>query len=205
MGFARIVISCRDLKARVLACQYWSQRHTLFEGYDDGVCLTDDAWFGVTPEPLARQIAYEVSGASSSKTTIVDLFAGDRDTLACAQNNAKIYELTDEITWVHGDSFEYLRLALEEPEKLHEALRIDPASTILFGSPPWGGPGYRTDEVFNLHKMEPYNLRQLHQAYKSFDHALYLPRTSDLRASKALVAWIPAENSSHPTFYYGDD
>lgn len=146
--------------------------------------------------------------------------------MACAQNNAKIYELTDEITWVHGDSFEYLRLALEEPERLHEALRIDPASTILFGSPPWGGPGYRTDEVFNLHKMEPYNLRQLHQAYKSFDHALYLPRTSDLRqiarlvsddkkievvqyciegASKALVAWIPAENSSHPTFYYGDD
>ncbi|PKS06598.1 hypothetical protein jhhlp_007346 [Lomentospora prolificans] len=228
--------------------KYWSQRYTLFEAYDDGVHLTDDAWFGVTPEPVAQQIAYELAGASGTKTTIIDLFAGaggnsiqfalserwerviaiekDRDTLACAQHNAKIYEITNEITWVLGDSFEYLKLALEQPDQLHEALRIDPASTILFASPPWGGPGYRTDEIFNLHKMEPYNLAQLHAAYKSLDYSLYLPRTSDLRqiarlvpddkkievvqyciegASKALLACVPAENSPHPTFYFRDD
>lgn len=262
-------------------CRYWSQRYTLFEAYDSGIYLTDDAWFGVTPEPVAqcvscpfpgpspvrlllrplnkvslgltsstkyRQIAYEVARVSPSKTTIIDLFAGvggnaiqfalserwdrviaverDGDTLACAQNNAKIYEITNEITWVHADSFEYLKLALEQPNKLHEALRIDPAATVLFASPPWGGPGYRTDDIFNLHEMEPYNLKRLHEAYKSLDYALYLPRTSDLRqiarlvpdgkkievvqyciegASKALIAWIPAEGSPHETFYYYDE
>ncbi len=61
--------------------------------------------------------------------------------------------------------------------------------------------------------MEPYNLATLHEAYEAMDHALYLPRTSDLRqiaklvpdgvkidivqycvkgASKAMVAYIPA-------------
>jgi len=203
---------------------------------------------GLTSSTKYRQIAYEVAGVSPSKTTIIDLFAGvggnaiqfalserwdrviaverDGDTLACAQNNAKIYEITNEITWVHADSFEYLKLALEQPNKLHEALRIDPAATVLFASPPWGGPGYRTDDIFNLHEMEPYNLKRLHEAYKSLDYALYLPRTSDLRqiarlvpdgkkievvqyciegASKALIAWIPAEGSPHETFYYYDE
>ena len=61
--------------------------------------------------------------------------------------------------------------------------------------------------------MQPYSLKQIHDMCKMMDHALYLPRTSDLRqiakvappgrkieivqycmegASKALVAYIPA-------------
>lgn len=35
-------------------CSYWAQRHRIFSKYDDGVWLTDDAWFGVTPEPVAK-------------------------------------------------------------------------------------------------------------------------------------------------------
>lgn len=33
--------------------KYWLQRHNIFSKYDDGVWLTNDAWFGVTPEPVA--------------------------------------------------------------------------------------------------------------------------------------------------------
>lgn len=33
--------------------RYFSQRYSIFQYYDDGVYLTDDAWFGVTPEPVA--------------------------------------------------------------------------------------------------------------------------------------------------------
>jgi hypothetical protein len=33
---------------------YWAQRYRIFSKYDDGVWLTDDAWFGVTPEPVAK-------------------------------------------------------------------------------------------------------------------------------------------------------
>ena len=64
--------------------------------------------------------------------------------------------------------------------------------------------------------MEPYNLATLHGACRPMEHALFLPRTSDLRqiaalvpegsdnkvevvqycmegASKAMVAYMPAE------------
>ena len=45
------------------------------------------------------------------------------------------------------------------------------------------GPGYRSDEVFDLSRMEPYNLMKLLLPFQYFSHdvVLYLPRTSDLR------------------------
>ncbi|KAI7297482.1 hypothetical protein KC315_g18442, partial [Hortaea werneckii] len=33
--------------------KYWHQRYEIFSKYDDGIWMTDDAWFGVTPEPVA--------------------------------------------------------------------------------------------------------------------------------------------------------
>ncbi|KFG80911.1 hypothetical protein MANI_025464 [Metarhizium anisopliae] len=215
--------------------KYFSQRYSIFSWYDEGVYLTDDAWFGVTPEPVANQIASELSATDASKDTLIDAFAGaggntiafaltnrwkriiaverDASTLACAQNNAELYEVDPSIiTWVHADSFEYLELLNNRPEELHPGLRVDVSKTVLFSSPPWGGPGYRTDEVFDLSNMQPYNLDKLHSSYRSMDHVLYLPRTSDIRqiaklapedrkvdavqycmegASKALVAYIP--------------
>ena len=176
-----------------------------------------------------------MAGIDDSKSVLIDLFAGaggntiafalsgrwesviaverDTATLACAQHNADIYGVEEGIiTWVHGDSFEFVDAFLNHPKTLHEKLRIDPASAILFASPPWGGPGYRTDEIFDLRTMQPYNLKQLHEAYATMAHALYLPRTSDIRqlaklvhgprkmeivqycmegASKAMVAYIP--------------
>lgn len=198
--------------------------------------MTDSAWYGVTPEPVATQIAWELPNTvSEDKATVIDVFAGvgcnsiafalserwekviaiekDPATLACAQHHAKVCGVGDAITWINGDSFEYLRLLRTSPESLGEAIKVDVSKTVLFGSPPWGGPGYSTDEVFDLSTMEPYNLETMHEAYKIMDHALFLPRTSDLRqlarlvpdgtkmevvqycvqgASKAMVAYIPA-------------
>ena len=69
---------------------------------------------------------------------------------------------------------------------------LDPATTVLFASPPWGGPGYSTDAIFDLSTMEPYALARLHAAYRAMDHALYLPRTSDLRQIARLAPAQPA-------------
>ncbi|KAI5866962.1 RNA cap guanine-N2 methyltransferase-domain-containing protein [Durotheca rogersii] len=223
--------------------KYWQQRYTIFPYYNDGIYMTEAAWYGVTPEPVATRIAHDLASVvSPSKATVVDLFGGvganaislalatcedgetprwskviaielDAPTLACAQHNASLYGVAEDIVWVLGDSFKYLQLLLNDPDKLGPELRVDTASTVLFASPPWGGPGYKTDEIFDLNTMEPYNLTQLHRAYRAMDHALYLPRTSDLRqiaklapagtkievvqycvegASKAMVAYIPA-------------
>lgn len=181
-----------------------------------------------------------MSGAPEEKTTLVDLFAGaggntiafalsqrwqhiiaierDAAVLACAQNNAAVYGLDESrITWLLGDSFHYLETLLQRPEELHPDLRVDRERTVLFGSPPWGGPGYRTDDIFDLDQMQPYNLTKLQGACRSMDYVLYLPRTSDIRqlarlapegrkievvqycmrgASKALAAYIPADAST---------
>ena len=45
------------------------------------------------------------------------------------------------------------------------------------------GPGYRSDKVFDLAKMQPYNLTGLLHPFQQIteDVVLYLPRTSDIR------------------------
>lgn len=181
-----------------------------------------------------------MSGTDQQKHILIDLFAGaggntiafalssrwsriisierDASTLACAQNNAEVYGVDPAtVTWIHGDSFEFLDKLFNHPEALHPDLRLDLDVTVLFASPPWGGPGYRTDEVFDLYSMQPYNLGDLHNAYKRLDHALFLPRTSDIRqlaklaprdrkidvvqycmegASKAMVVYLPGSNTA---------
>lgn len=172
------------------------------------------------------QIAQDYAASTSpKKTTIIDLFAGaggnsiafslsdrwahiiaiekDPSVIACAEHNAYIYGVSN-ITWVNADCFEYL--------KTH-ASSINPSKTVIFASPPWGGPGYTTENIFDLSTMQPYSVQCIHEACKKMDTALYLPRTSDLKqiaklvpegkktevvqycmegASKALVAYIPA-------------
>lgn len=34
--------------------RYWFQRFKIWEKYDEGIWMTEDAWFGVTPEPIAK-------------------------------------------------------------------------------------------------------------------------------------------------------
>jgi len=43
-----------DLAQTKLNRRYWHQRYDLFSRYDEGIWLTDDAWFGVTPEAVAK-------------------------------------------------------------------------------------------------------------------------------------------------------
>ncbi|KFY28241.1 hypothetical protein V493_03031 [Pseudogymnoascus sp. VKM F-4281 (FW-2241)] len=206
--------------------KYWHQRYSIFSLYDEGVYMTDDAWFGITPEPVAIQVASDMATSiDPSKTTIVDIFAGaggnsiafarsgrwekviaiekDPSVIACAKNNAAIYGVADKITWINDDCFDFVS----------KDANIDFETSTIFASPPWGGPGYRGDEIFNLDTMQPYSAKQIHEMCKSTECALFLPRTSDLRqiaklapegdkvevvqycmegASKALVAYIPA-------------
>lgn len=51
------------------------------------------------------------------------------------------------------------------------------------------GPGYRSDQVFNLQTMEPYSLSALYKEYSAFSShmVLYLPRSSDVRQLAKLV------------------
>ncbi|KAL2217661.1 RNA cap guanine-N2 methyltransferase-domain-containing protein [Thermoascus aurantiacus ATCC 26904] len=207
---------------------YWAQRYKIFSKYDEGIWLTDDAWFGVTPEPVANKIAEHVANAApAGRSILVDAFAGaggntiafaksgkwkrvyaiekDPVVLQCAKHNAKIYGVQNKITWFEGDCFEILKNQLKD---------LAPYS-VLFASPPWGGPGYRSDEVFSLRTMEPYSLKKLYEEFSRFTGhmVLYLPRTSDVRqlakvvkdGKKATVMHYCMEGASKALcVYYGD-
>lgn len=146
-----------------------------------------------------NSIAFALSG----RWTQVIAIEKDPSVIACGQHNAAIYGASEYITWVNDDCFSYLESGSSS---------IDPSKTVIFASPPWGGPGYTSDEVFSLKTMQPYSVKMIHEACRNMDSALYLPRTSDLRqlaklppagtkaevvqycmegASKALVAYIP--------------
>ena len=159
---------------------------------------------------IARHTA---EAAPADKAILVDCFAGvggnviafaqyerwkriyaiekDPRVLACAKHNAEIYGVQNKISWHEGDCFAILRNELAEISN----------QSIFFASPPWGGkptllrlasywafltiagPGYRSDTVFDLAKMQPYNLTDLLAFFRQLtkDVALYLPRSSDVR------------------------
>lgn len=182
---------------------------------------------------MAEHVA---EAAPESKAILIDCFAGvggnvipfvrsgrwrrvyaiekDPRALACAKHNAEIYGVQDQISWYEGDCFTILRNELAD---LGE-------HSIVFASPPWGGewillgthrfsmyltdagPGYRSDTVFDLTRMQPYTLIDLLKPLQKLanDVVLYLPRTSDMRqlaaqskgSSKTMVMHYCMEGAS---------
>jgi trimethylguanosine synthase len=144
--------------------RYWHQGYSIFSKYDEGIWMTDDAWFGVTHESVALKIAAHVAQAApKERAVIVDAFCGvggnaiafalsgrwkrvyaiekEAATLACAKHNAEIYGVGDKITWFEGDCFDIFGLKTgKENSTALAALARDHG--IIFASPPWGGKSY---------------------------------------------------------------
>ena len=161
------------------------------------------------PLILSSKIAAHISeSVPKEKTVVVDAFAGvggnaialarsgrwervfaiekDAKTMKCAKHNAEIYGVASKIFWLTGDCFEAMsRFAGSK-------------NVVIFASPPWGGmypvvvthvcgltwtgTEYGAEDVFDLTKMEPYNLDKLYKSFTKYSKelVLYLPRTSDL-------------------------
>lgn len=160
-------------------------------------------------------------------SVIIDLFAGaggntiqfalsghwdrvigveyDAATLACAQHNAEVYEVSEYITFVHADCFDFLNRLANRPDTLDDALNVRRGlggeglqalarGVEVFASPPWGGVGYEQNDVFDLEaNMEPYSLTHISAACRPMAHALFLPRNGDLRQLASLVPAGAAE------------
>ena len=163
-----------------------------------------------------------IAFAQSQRWKRVYAIEKDPRVLACAKHNAKIYGVQDKISWYEGDCFEILRNELAEISN----------HSIFFASPPWGGkltslrlarygalltiagPGYRSDTVFNLAKMQPYTLTDLLAFFRQLtkDVALYLPRSSDVRQlanespgeSKMTVIHYCIEGASKVSLFPGE-
>ena len=56
MGYSKVCIHATHALPLDIAdgIRYYHQRYSIFSKYDEGIWMTEDAWFGVTPEPVAR-------------------------------------------------------------------------------------------------------------------------------------------------------
>ncbi|KAF8250730.1 S-adenosyl-L-methionine-dependent methyltransferase [Wilcoxina mikolae CBS 423.85] len=180
---------------------YWTQRQRYFSRYSEGIWMTPDSWFEVTPEAVAAKItSHMFPRASTSSNVVMDAFCGvggnsisfalspsvkkviaidtSADAIACARHNAAIYGVSHKIEFLCADFF-----ALVDTRWKFEEI------SAVFLSPPWGGPTYKDNQVFDLEQMQPYTVSYLVERSREVceNIALYLPRTSDLNQLAALI------------------
>uniref|UniRef100_A0A2M4AA19 Trimethylguanosine synthase n=1 Tax=Anopheles triannulatus TaxID=58253 RepID=A0A2M4AA19_9DIPT len=164
--------------------KYWYKRFSLFSLFDAGIRLDRESWFSVTPEKVAAHTAERCRS-----DLIVDAFCGcggntiqfaftcqkviaidiDPHKIKMAKHNAAVYGVADRIEFITGD---FVQLAAGGQ------LRAD----TVFLSPPWGGPSYMKDEVYDLEKsLLPLPATELMRAAQQVSHnvVFYLPRNSN--------------------------
>lgn len=140
--------------------KYWKQRYRLFHRFDEGIQLDAEGWFSVTPEKIARQIANRFKG----KSVVADFFSGPggnciqfalngsivigiencENRIEMALNNAEVYGVRHLMEFIHGDVFEVIPML----RKNFGAIEA------IFMSPPWGGPEYLNQEVYDVSRFK---------------------------------------------------
>ena len=136
--------------------KYYSQRYHLWTRFDEGISMDEESWYSVTPENIARDIAQRCRC-----NLIVDGFCGvggnaiqfaltceqviaidiDPEKIRHARINARIYGVEKRIKFIVGDFFKLI-------PSLHDA-------DVIFLSPPWGGPEYQKEDIYNIQTMIP--------------------------------------------------
>lgn len=162
--------------------KYWCKRFSLFSLFDAGIKLDRESWFSVTPEKVAIYTAMRCQC-----DVIIDAFCGaggnsiqfaktcqqviaidiDEKKIEMAKHNASIYGVANRIEFIVGDYFE-----------LASTLKAD----VVFLSPPWGGPQYLKEDVYDLEKsLLPLPASQLMAFTRQItpNIAIYLPRNTN--------------------------
>ena len=183
--------------------KYWLQRHKLFTKYDEGILLTKELWFSVTPENISKYIAKYIGKQFNNKFTILDTFCGGGGNivqflnlncnvigvdinpihLKCTENNSIVY---------HGENIKgRLKLLKIDWNCINEGTSVNQLKDMkidcVFGSPPWGGPEYIKTKVYDLETMLlPCGLSKHLQFMKQFSPNIYLflPKNSNLNQIK---------------------
>lgn len=162
--------------------KYWCKRFSLFSLFDAGIKLDRESWFSVTPEKVAIYTA-----TRCECDIIIDAFCGaggntiqfaktcqrviaidiDAKKIEMAKHNASIYGVSDRIEFIVGDYFQ-----------LASKLKAD----VVFLSPPWGGPKYLKEEVYDIEKsLLPVSASELMKCTRQItpNIAIYLPRNTN--------------------------
>ncbi len=166
--------------------KYWAQRYRYWSRFDEGIIMSGDDWFSVTPEAIAIHIALRAKRAKCN--IVIDPFCGcggnvvhfsaqsrlvicidkNPEALRAARANATVYGVADKMEFILGDAMELLPTM---------------SSDAVFLSPPWGGPAYSNVKKFVLRTMlaPPLDgVKVFEVARKASQNVIYfLPRNLD--------------------------
>ncbi|KAK6464736.1 RNA cap guanine-N2 methyltransferase-domain-containing protein, partial [Scheffersomyces coipomensis] len=190
--------------------KFWGRRYKLFSRFDDGIYMTSELWYSVTPESIAQFSASLIKYLLPDCNNILDVCCGGGGNtiqfaylfdnvggidikdinVQCTVHNAEVYEVADRI-WTHvGDWNEMSAEGDDEsvstswiPEHLRKSEDIDTTFDMIFCSPPWGGTSYnRGSNEFDLYQMEPFAIDKLLESMLQYTQniALFLPKSSNL-------------------------
>jgi trimethylguanosine synthase len=177
--------------------RYVAQRYVLWSRYDEGVQMTWESFYEVTPEPIALHIGSRFRSKLKDSMLVADLFAGvgsnaialarttsdetleaaipyviavERNASKCRmlRQNARVYKVSARIDVVVADVFTLLP-------------RWQAMFDGVIASPPWGGPDYRQHLIYDLDAMKPYGAEEVFRLgwRLSPNMAVLLPRSSN--------------------------
>lgn len=176
------------------AKKYWKQRYFLFKKFDQGIHMTSELWYSVTPEDIGIFVAKFIQACNPDIQCVADICCGgggntiqfarrfkkticidiNDDNLYCTKKNCEVYGVLEKVelrqvdwTKVKGtEYFEYLKQNVD----------------LIFSSPPWGGPAYKGKDLFDLSLLLPMPIKELLVSFFEISPnvVLFLPRNSDL-------------------------
>ncbi|KAF4718852.1 Trimethylguanosine synthase, partial [Perkinsus olseni] len=187
----RVPNAHRQERPRGISREDWKRRYIMWSRYDEGIEMDRAAWFEVTPENIARFTAEEIYARYGDAAEVVDGCAGvggnaiqfalqsrgrGGQVVACdisearleiARHNAAVYGVAEgKVKYLEGDV---------------RACKPSDTKSLLFLSPPWGGPSCYSTPVYDPASCELTDWATS-PACRFNRVVLYLPRHTDLNA-----------------------
>jgi trimethylguanosine synthase len=172
--------------------KYWLQRYSLFSLFDKGIMLDEEGWYSATPEVIAWHHAVNIIRAHGPGCIVVDAFGGvggnaiqlalagchvivvelSRPRAEIIKNNIYVYGVEDSVDILCGDVIQLAPALLG-------------AQAVLL-SPPWGGPEYSKDSIFDVQHMGG-------APHLGFD--ILLDMAFDKMKSSSAIFWLPRNSN----------
>ncbi|KAI5953660.1 tgs1 [Candida jiufengensis] len=171
--------------------KFWNRRFELFSKYNDGIYLSEELWYSVTPELIAKYIAQlfvkilppeancgldVCCGGGGNTIQFARFFdsVGAIDinpvNLYCTEHNSKVYEVDDKIWTLSADWANITSLKENGesnydwiPDHVKELRKTFPKDRTFdfIFSSPPWGGTNYDKNEFNLYEMEPFNIIHL--------------------------------------------
>lgn len=195
--------------------KFWSRRYQLFSLYDQGIYMTSELWFSVTPERSAKFTAKLVESFIPDAQDILDICCGGggntiqfaaifprvgaidikQINIDCTIHNAGIYGVDSNVWWQTGD---WISLS-QNRDWIPSDIRDRPYPfDFVFCSPPWGGTGYtKAPNSFGLDDLQPLSFTFLCQTISkiSENFGLFLPKSAKFSDIQEMSVKLFGENA----------